>query len=167
MPDTSPDSARTEPAPGPPYSPAHRRPFTFADAYSASADIIAALSATGLHTDIEYLAGGCAGVRVVLPDRSAVLISSLDATLPQVGQLRTGWMALHYAYLGHGIGAYSGDENPATVYESDTQTRADDTADMLTAVLAYLRQHTAEPGSAGTDPQLHDQRPGPELGGGR
>ena len=163
MPETSPDTGQS--AAAPPSAPTYRRPFTFADAYEACDDIIAALSSTGLHTDIEYLAGGCAGVRVVLPDRSAILISSLDATLPQVGEPRAGWVALRYAYLGEGIGAYSGDEDPATVFESDSGTPADDTADMLTAVLAHLHRSTSGPGPAGTGSEPADQCPNPDQGG--
>lgn len=111
--------------------------FTFADARTACRDVLDALAEAGFEPGIDYLAGGCAAISIVLGDGSAVLISDNDACLPLSEGPRAPWWALHYPGVWDG---YPGDEDPVTVYPvEDSSAGADDTAAMLTAVTAYAR----------------------------
>jgi hypothetical protein len=109
--------------------------FTFDAARMACRDVLDALTEAGFTPSIEYLAGGCAAICIVLRDGSAVLISDTDARLPLSNAPRAPWWALHYPGRWDG---YPGDEEPIDVYPGlDGRPDGDDTAAMLAAVTAY------------------------------
>jgi hypothetical protein len=109
--------------------------FTFAAARTACCDVLDALTRAGFEPGIEYLSGGCAAIRAMLPDGSAVLISDTDARLPLNDAPRAPWWALHYPARWDG---YPGDEEPIDVYPGpDARPEGDDTAALLAAVTAY------------------------------
>ena len=111
--------------------------FTFAAARAACGDVLDTLTDAGFDPGIEYLSGGCAAIRILLRDGSAVLISDTDARLPLTDAPRAPWWALHYPSRWDG---YPGDEEPVTVYSAeDGAPETDDTAAMLAAVTAYAR----------------------------
>ena len=120
-----------------PAAPSSRDAFTFDAARTACRDVLDALAEAGFEPSIEYLAGGCAAISIVLRDGSAVLISDTDASLPLSDAPRAPWWALHYPGRWDG---YPGDEEPITVYAADDGTaEGDDTAAMLAAVTTYAR----------------------------
>jgi hypothetical protein len=109
--------------------------FTFDAARMACRDVLDALTEAGFTPSIEYLAGGCAAICIVLRDGSAVLISDTDACLPLSSAPRAPWWALHYPGRWDG---YPGEEEPFTVYAaSGAVPGVDDTTAMLAAVTAY------------------------------
>ena len=110
--------------------------FTFDAAQSACSDVLDALTDAGFAPSIEYLAGGCAAICIVLHDGSAVLISDIDACLPLSDAPRAPWWALHYPAIWDG---YPGEEEPVTVYTgSSTAPEDDDAAAMLASVTTYV-----------------------------
>ncbi|WP_194913248.1 hypothetical protein [Catenulispora rubra] len=109
--------------------------FTFAAAQIACRDVLDALTDAGFEPNVEYLAGGCAAIAILLRDGSAVLISDVDACLPLTDAPAEPWTALHYPGVWEG---YPGDEEPIDVYPGpDGRPDGDDTAAMLAAVTAY------------------------------
>ena len=116
------DTATT--APTPPGS------FDFTKARATCQDVLDALSSQGLTTHIDNLSGGCARIRIMLPDGTAILISDLDGSLPADGQTACGWIAEHTTWQ-DGPTGYPG-EPITNIYTSTTP--GNDTAAMLAAV---------------------------------
>ena len=109
--------------------------FDFNGARATCQDVLDALSSQGLTTRIDNLSGGCTGIRIMLPDGTAILISDLDGSLPTDGQTACGWIAEHTAWQ-DGPTGYPGE--PVTNFYESTAP-GDDTAAMLAAVTAYAR----------------------------
>lgn len=110
--------------------------FDFNHARTACRDILDALTSQGLTVRVDNLSGGCAGIRIPLPDGTALLISDLDGSLPLESGARFGWIAEHTQWQHGGPNGYPG-EGIANVYTSTAP--GDDTAATLTAVTAYAR----------------------------
>jgi hypothetical protein len=106
--------------------------FDFHEVRAICQDVLDALAAQGLTASIDNLSGGCAGIRTMLPDGTAILISDLDGSLPADGQAACGWIAEHTAWQ-DGPTGYPG-EPVTNVYTSTAP--GDDTATMLAAVTA-------------------------------
>lgn len=122
----------TDTAPATP-TPAHR--LGSHDPRTATQNVVDALSGQGLTVTIDNLSGGCAGIRIMLPDGTAIVISDLDGSLPADGQPHSGWIAEHTTWQHGGPTGYPG-EPITTVYVSTAP--GDDTAAMIAAVTAHI-----------------------------
>lgn len=109
--------------------------FDFHLARTACRDILDALADQGLTVHVDNLSGGCAGIRIPLPDGTALLISDLDGSLPLKPEARFGWIVEHTMWQHSGPNGYPG-EPITNVYTSTAP--GDDTAAMLAAVTTFI-----------------------------